>query len=144
MPILELTILAGMGALALRDALKAKANGGVAPEPAPGTYPMVSMDSRIVPGTPLGLGPTFVSGCPHNPPPPTGFDYWPGNVSVSAAIGAWAVHVRNAYPIGTFIEDVVGGELVAARIEYHTLQGATGKTGCFKGLNLLRRKMAPA
>ncbi len=112
-------------------------SGGVwtpPPPPDSGAGPVVATDPRITPsGVALGVG----LPCPGNPPPPAGWAYWTS--PVTAALTAWAVQMRNAYPIGTFIQAWVGGQLVGARIEYHSEQGATGATGCFKGLNLMQQ-----
>ena len=97
-------------------------------------YPIVTVDPRVIPGAPLGVG---VSPCPSNPAAPDGFAYWPSNKAVSANVSAWASSILNSYPIGTFIVDQVDGQIVAARVEYHTTIGATGQTGCFKGVSLM-------
>jgi len=118
----------GAGLLALdiiaRSRSKDKAATG-------GPYPQISVDPGLDPSHPLGVLP-----CPVDPPPPDGLKNWQG--PVSPAVGAWAVHALHTYPIGTIIRDVVNGQPVAARIEYHTLQGATGLTGCFKGCSLMQ------
>jgi hypothetical protein len=102
--------------------------------PDPGAPPVITADPRIQPsGIPLGVG----LPCPSNPPPPAGWAYWTGGVT--PALSVWAVQMRDAHPIGTFIQAWIDGQLVGARIEYHDIVGATGATGCFKGLNLLRR-----
>jgi hypothetical protein len=95
------------------------------------SYPIVTTDPGIDPSHPLGVLP-----CPTDPPAPPGLRYWQG--PVPPAVGAWAVHALHTYPIGTIIQDLVNGQPVAARIEYHTLQGATGLTGCFKGCSLMQ------
>src|ERR1700690_918090 len=76
---------------------------------------------------------------PANPPPPIGWIYWKG--AVPAAAGTFAVkmlHDPATYPMGSFVQFFVGDELVGARVEWHNIQGATGKTGCFRGVNLMR------
>jgi hypothetical protein len=100
-------------------------------------YPKVRTDPGIDPSHPLGVLP-----CPGNPPTPPGTTYWTG--PVSPALTEWAIKTRDAHPIGSIIEDIVDGQHVIARIEYHTLQAATGKEGCFKGLNLLKFTSAQA
>ncbi len=95
------------------------------------TYPILTVDPGLDPTHPLGVLP-----CPTDPLLPAGLRNWQG--PVPPAVGAWAVHALHTYPIGTIIEDLVDGQIVAARIEYHTLQGATGKTGCFKGCSMLQ------
>lgn len=121
-----------LGAVAAEAARRAWTSRGGAIKGG-GSTRVVVRDPNVDGSHPLGVG---VSPCPGNPPLPAGFAYWTG--PVSPALTAWAVEVRNSYPIGSFIQDVVDGKNVAARIEYHTLQGATGRTGCFKGLSLLR------
>jgi hypothetical protein len=131
-PLLESAILLGVAGTAAWDAIKSLAASGGSSSPA--GYPIVSTDPGIVPGAPLGVG---VSRCPTNPPPPAGFTYWPARTPVSSAVSAWASATLRKYPIGTFVQDVVAGQLVAARVEYHTWLGATGQTGCFKGVSLM-------
>lgn len=105
------------------------------PDPPQDDSLVTAQDPRVSTGAhPLGVG---VSSCPQNPPPPVGWRYWPNSAPVSANLGAWSVEIRNTYPIGTFAQQIVDGQLVGARIEYHTLQGATGARGCFKGLSLM-------
>lgn len=111
------------------------ADGSWTPPDPPGLYddPVVVADPRIAPtGVPLGNG----LPCPGNPPPPVGWSYWTTG-AVSADLTAWSVQMRNQYPIGTFFMAWIDGQLVGARIEYHTYVGATGAQGCYKGLNLL-------
>jgi hypothetical protein len=112
------------------------------PDP-PGLYddPVIVIDPRIPPsGIPLGAG----LPCPGHPPPPVGWSYWPASAQVTPTLSAWAVQMRNANPIGTFIMAWIDGQLVGARIEYHTLQGATNTSGCWKGLNLLAPNVQPS
>ena len=104
-------------------------DGGAGQLPA---YPLVYMDERVVQDHAIGALP-----CPANPPPPEGWVYWAG--AAGPALTQFAVGVLQHYPMGTVVMDLVGGELIGARVEWHTVQGATGKTGCFKGVNLLRR-----
>jgi hypothetical protein len=40
--------------------------------------------------------------------------------------------------MGSFVQKRIGDKLVAARVEWHTVQGATGKRGCFRGVNLMK------
>jgi hypothetical protein len=46
--------------------------------------------------------------------------------------------------MGSFVQTWLDGELVAARVEWHDFQGATGKRGCFRGVNLMQRDSATA
>lgn len=52
------------------------------------------------------------------------------------------LHDSAQYPIGSFVQEGLDGELVAARVEWHDFQGATGKRGCFRGVNLMQREPA--
>ena len=122
----------GVGLVALD--LLSKATKAKASRTPADAYPILTTDPGIDPTHPLGLG--LSAGCPVDPPAPDGLRYWRG--PVSANVGAWAVHALHTYPIGTIIQDRVDGQPVAARIEYHTLQGATGLTGCFKGCSLMQ------
>jgi len=49
------------------------------------------------------------------------------------------LHDPGMYPMGTFVRISVGGEIIGARVEWHDFQGATGKRGCFRGVNLLKK-----
>jgi hypothetical protein len=76
---------------------------------------------------------------PLNPPPPIGWIYWKGAVSSEA--GSFTVkilHDSATYPMGSFVQFFTKGALVGARVEWHNIQGATGKKGCFRGVNLMR------
>ena len=120
-----------LGVLALREVVRrSEGKAGLFVKALAG-YPKVSLDHGVDLNHAIGTLP-----CPANPPPPSGMAYWTG--PVSSAQTAWAVENLHAHPIGTIIEDIVDGQPIAARIEWHTLQAATGKEGCFKGLNLLR------
>ncbi len=106
------------------------------PPPPPGEgEPLVNgRDPRVVqthaPGTP----------CPANPPPPVGWKYWAGALPDGGT--DLAVRMRDdraTFPIGSFAQTWLGGQVVGARVEWHTKLGASGKTGCFRGVNLMRR-----
>jgi hypothetical protein len=96
---------------------------------------LVDLDPRVDADHTIGVLP-----CPSNPPPPEGWRYWRDRVT--PALGAFASKLLNdsaRYPMGSFIQAEIDGELVAARVEWHDLQGATGKRGCFRGVNLMQR-----
>lgn len=123
--IAETIALGALAAVAAWDAVRRAAA-------APGRYPVVSTD----PGVDAGHAPGALP-CPRNPPPPAGFVYWPAGRSVPAAVSAWASKALGAYPVGTIVQDRVGADVVTARVEWHTWQGATGATGgCYKGVSL--------
>src|SRR6185369_2060219 len=110
----------------------------LAPELA-GEDELISVDPRVVTNHVVGALP-----CPVNPRPPDGWKYWTG--PVSSALGALASKILadpQRYPMGAFVQTFVAGERVAARVEWHDLQGATGKRGCFRGVNLLRESGIP-
>ena len=76
--------------------------------------------------------------CPTNPPPPAGYQYF--RRAVTPELTEFATRVlRDAanYPIGSFVQTAIGGEPVAARVEWHPEQGATGRRGCFRGVSLM-------
>ena len=103
--------------------------------PAPTTSDLlVAIDPRVITAHQPGQMP-----CPNNPPPPVGWVYWKGNVP--AEVGKLAAQVEFApakYPMGTFAQALLGAQLVAARVEWHDYQGATGAHGCFRGTSLFR------
>jgi len=83
--------------------------------------------------------------CPPNPPPPVGWHYWRGR-EVPAKAGQLALQMRNNpkyYPMGAFLQTYCNGELIGARVEWHSIQGATGKKGCFRGVSLYMPEPAP-
>jgi hypothetical protein len=97
---------------------------------------VVAKDPRVITHHHAGQLP-----CPPNPPPPVGWKYWQG--SVPKAFVDFAVHVEftpETFPIGSFVQASIDGRLVAARVEWHSFQGATGKRGCFRGTNLFRHE----
>jgi hypothetical protein len=106
----------------------------VPPEP-PTEDELVTIDPRVDAAHTIGVLP-----CPSNPPPPEGWRYWRAHVTQS--LGAFATKLLRdpaQYPMGSFIQAEIDGERVAARVEWHDLQGATGKRGCFRGVNLMQR-----
>jgi hypothetical protein len=101
--------------------------------------PVNVVDPRVVQDHQVSVLP-----CPPNPPPPVGWAYW--NHSVRAGLVALAtkmLHDGPDYPMGSFVQEWVDGELVAARVEWHDFQGASGKQGCFRGVNLMQQVVAP-
>jgi hypothetical protein len=104
-----------------------------APEPVTDEE-LITIDPRVDAEHVVGVLPS-----PANPTPPSGWRYWTGHVS--PALGAFASKIlkdSTKYPMGAFIQTSIDGERVAARVEWHDLQGATGRRGCFRGINLLR------
>ena len=97
---------------------------------------LVATDPRVITDHQAGVLP-----CPNNPPPPVGWVYWQG--PVPHQVGELAVKVEFAparFPMGSFVQALVGGQRVAARVEWHNYQGATGRHGCFRGTSLFRPK----
>ena len=95
---------------------------------------VVARDPRVITNHQPGVLP-----CPANPAPPVGWKYWTGRFT--PAIGQLAVKVEGSsaeFPMGSFVQTVIDGMLVGARVEWHDFQGLTGKTGCFRGTNLMR------
>jgi peptidoglycan hydrolase-like protein with peptidoglycan-binding domain len=104
------------------------------PSPPQNADLVIAQDPRVITDHQPGHLP-----CPRNPPPPVGWVYWKGNVPKAA--GDLAVKVEFApaqFPMGSFVQALVGGQCVAARVEWHDFQGATGKHGCFRGTSLFR------
>lgn len=96
---------------------------------------VVSIDPRVVTNWSIGQLP-----CPSNPAPPVGWAYWTGPVSANlTAFASSMTDNPTTYPMGSFVQAVVDGQLVSARVEWHTSQGATGATGCFRGTNLFKQ-----
>jgi hypothetical protein len=118
--------VAAIASAAKKNAAGASSGGGSG---SPAGYPIV---------TPYAFPPHATGQpCPPAPAPPAGFKYWPNNQPVPAAVSAWASHVLNTYPLGVVVQDVVNGQPVTARTEYHTWVGKTGETGvCIKGVSL--------
>lgn len=106
-------------------------------EPPPKPRPnedFVVQDPRVITNHQAGVLP-----CPPNPPPPVGWAYWRG--PVPAALNELATKVEFTpaeYPMGAFVLAERGGQSVAARVEWHTFQGASGRRGCFRGTSLFR------
>lgn len=95
---------------------------------------IVTRDPRVITNHVVGKLP-----CPSNPPPPVGWGYWKGSVPQSMVKLAVSVENNPAeYPIGSFVQASIAGQLVAARVEWHDYQGATGAHGCFRGTSLFR------
>jgi hypothetical protein len=81
---------------------------------------------------------------PPNPPPPESWEYWKTQriPAKASQLAVAMLHNPVKYPMGAFVRIFVDGQLIGARVEWHNLQGATGKKGCFRGVNLLYK--APA
>ena len=78
---------------------------------------------------------------PPNPPPPEGWVYWK-NQTVPGDLGKFAntmLHDPGTFPMGSFVRIKSCGAVVGLRVEWHNYQGSTGKKGCFRGVNLLRK-----
>jgi peptidoglycan hydrolase-like protein with peptidoglycan-binding domain len=102
------------------------------PAPPDGPGPTVAIDPRVITAHAIGQLP-----CPNNPPPPVGWSYWKGRVSPALVAFASSVEFKPAdFAIGSFVQALVDDQLVAARVEWHDFQGATGKRGCFRGTSL--------
>jgi len=94
------------------------------------------VDPRVDSTHQLGVLPV-----PANPPPPTGWEYW-GKQPVpkqAAELCMTMLHAPSLYPMGAFARIKVGEKVIGARVEWHDIQGATGKRGCFRGVNLLHK-----
>ena len=97
---------------------------------------LIEVDPRVDSAHPVGVLPV-----PRNPPPPVGWEYW-GKQPVpkqAAELCVTMLHAPSLYPMGAFARIKVGDKVIGARVEWHDLQGATGKKGCFRGVNLLRK-----
>lgn len=77
--------------------------------PAATVFPSESMDPRVL------KAPKTYQG---NPPPPNGWMYWPNSKKVTPAAKRLADLGPKKEP-GTFIQDMVGGELIGMRSEWH-------------------------
>lgn len=103
------------------------------PSPPPANDELViDVDPRVPSSRPPG-GP-----CPTNPAPPDGWKYWHAPVPIEAS--KLAVKMRDdpqTFPMGAFVQTRLNGQLVGVRVEWHTKKGATGQTGCFRGVNLM-------
>jgi hypothetical protein len=105
------------------------------PPPSPSDSELLKeVDPRVDATHHIGVLP-----CPNNPPPPIGWVYWKGAVpALAGKLAADMLHDSAQYPMGCFVQTLIGGQLVGARVEWHDLQGATGKKGCFRGVNLMK------
>lgn len=77
---------------------------------------------------------------PANPPPPEGWRYWGNRKPIppeASKLCVTMLHALSLYPMGSFARINVQGEVIGARVEWHDTQGATGKKGCFRGVNLM-------
>jgi hypothetical protein len=108
------------------------------PPPPSGDELVQEVDPRVEARHAIGALP-----CPNNPPPPVGWAYREGDVPGAARrLAATMLHDATAYPMGCFVQARLDGALVGARVEWHTVQGSTGKTGCFRGVSLMQRTAA--
>jgi len=98
------------------------------------------VDPRVITAHSVGQLPV-----PPNPPPPVGWIYWKGSIpSAGVKLAVTMLHDPITYPMGSFVQKYIVTKpgtycyVIAARVEWHNIQGATGKTGCFRGVNLMR------
>jgi hypothetical protein len=118
------------------DGVSSLGDAWMPPPPPPATGTTVARDPRVISNHQVGELP-----CPPNPPPPVGWAYWRGSAPVSAVDLAVTIQENSKdFPMGSFVQSRIDGQLVAARVEWHDFQGATGLHGCFRGTNLLRPK----
>jgi hypothetical protein len=117
-----------------RDGVSSINDAWEPPPPPTTTVLQTSQDPRVITDHQIGRVP-----CPKNPPPPVGWVYWKG--SVPELVGKFAVKVEFTpaeFPLGSFVQTLIAGQLVGARVEWHDYQGATGKHGVFRGTSLFR------
>lgn len=95
---------------------------------------IMEVDPRVETNHSIGQLPV-----PPNPPPPVGWAYWKNQRVPSKAAELAAAMLRNPqkYPMGAFVRIMSLDRLVGLRVEWHNVQGATGKRGCFRGVNLM-------
>jgi hypothetical protein len=120
-----------------RDGVSSINDAWVPPPPPPNALLQTTADPRVITDHMLGRPP-----CPANPPPPVGWAYWSGRVP--ELVGRFAVQVETSpaqFPMGSFVQALIDGRLVGARVEWHDFQGATGKHGVFRGTSLFRPKV---
>ncbi len=116
-----------------RLAVGATSSAWSPPPPPAGDEEVAVIDPRVPPAHPPGTP------CPTNPAPPVGWKYWKGAVPKGGTeLATRVLRQRAKYPMGSFVQARLGEKVVGARVEWHTVQGATGKKGCFRGVNLMR------
>jgi len=105
------------------------------PDPPDANAEMVTaLDARVDTAHLVGALP-----CPSNPAPPLDWEYWSGPIPKGGEqFASDILKDPMKFPMGTFVQGYLDGTLVGARVEWHSLQGATGKQGCFRGVNLMR------
>lgn len=102
--------------------------------PTDGGPPSKTRDPRVITNHLPGQLP-----CPSNPPPPVGWVYWKGLLPPHASeLASQVEFTPREYEMGSFVQAVVDGKLIAARVEWHDFQGASGRFGCFRGTSLFR------
>ncbi len=114
------------GALLARDAALTDGAGGDAvpadtakvdrnatwTAPTADSVPHESVDPRVLTEKPTSPKKVW------NPPPPVGWQYWPKNKKVTPP-GQQLAEAAKKKPMGTFTQDIVDGQLIAARTEWH-------------------------
>jgi hypothetical protein len=122
------------GTPAAPSASGSKAQGDWTP-PTGGPYPVEAMDPRVL------KAPKTYQG---NPPPPTGWRYWPVGKAIKPGAKKLAELGPKKEP-GTFIQDMVAGELIGMRSEWHPFtvlfdketHKPYNKPGLYKGGSLM-------
>ena len=102
--------------------------GGWAP-PAGNTYPIEAVDPRVIKQTTVYRG---------NPPPPDGWKYWPAGKKIKPAGRQLAV-AGTTREMGTFVQILVDGEVIACRTEWHpfTVLATGNRQGLYRGGSLM-------
>lgn len=106
----------------------------VPPAPPTDDELVIEVDPRVIQDHRVGVLP-----CPANPPPPVGWKYWKRSVRAGLVqLATEMLHDAQRFGMGAFVQSVIDGELIGARVEWHGLQGSTGQQGCFRGVNLMQ------
>lgn len=102
------------------------------PPPPTGADPVVAVDPGVDATHQVNVLPV-----PVNPPPPLGWSYRNDKKTPVTPDEQAFTSGAHQYPIGTFVQKIIGGKLVGVRLEWHDRQGRTNKRGCFIGANLM-------
>jgi hypothetical protein len=110
------------------------------PAPPSGSELTLAIDPRVVREHRPGQLPS-----PRSPSPPIGWVYLSGAVSrAQTELATRILQDASAFEMGSFVQAIVEGHLVGARVEWHERQGATGRRGSFRGVSLFVPEYVPA
>lgn len=123
-----------------RDEGPASSSPWAPPPPPNGNALSQAIDPRVARDHRAGQLPT-----PRNPPPPVGWTVLQGSVThAQQELATRIVNDGETFAMGSFVQAIIDGRLIGARVQWSELHGATGRRGSFRGVTLFAPEYIPA